>query len=231
MAKKKNTRTVVIAVVIALAVLAAAVGVGWIVGSGSRDDADTSTASQGASGGADEDEAESSGGESVCGLPEGSQEVPAEGPEAEWQILQGHTVPSSSEKFGPGETKGGDRACFAHNPTGALFAVLNTGRVLPKEHLLKHITDGPRREAFEDAPEPSVDPGSRTEVKGFKLEVESRDRVLVRTVYSTDGGSLYEVPSQVVWEDGDWMLDGSEDATSEPAEVDSLDGYVKWGPE
>lgn len=228
MAKKKNTRTVVIAVVIALAVLAAAVGVGWIVGSGSRDDADTSTASQGASGGADEDEAESSGGESVCGLPEGSQEVPAEGPEAEWQILQGHTVPSSSEKFGPGETKGADRACFAHNPTGALFAALNIGRVLPKELVLKHMTEGEFRDALEDAPEPSVDPNSRMEVQGFKLDVKSKNMVVVRPVYSMDGGVLHEIPVRMVWQDGDWMIDGT--YRTQPQDLESLDGYVEWGP-
>lgn len=227
MAKKKNTRTVVIAVVVALAVLAGAVGVGWIVGSGSRDDADTSTASQGASGGPEET-ADEEGGDSVCGLPDGSQEVPAEGPEAEWQILQGHTVPSSSEKFGPGETKGADRACFAHNPTGALFAALNIGRVLPKELVLKHMTEGEFRDALEDAPEPSVDPNSRMEVQGFKLDVKSKNIVVVRPVYSMDGGVLHEIPVRMVWQDGDWMIDGT--YRTQPQDLESLDGYVEWGP-
>lgn len=229
MAQQKKKRTAWIAALLALALLVAAVGVGWIIGSGSRDGDETPTTSQGASGGPD-DSGDEGADASVCGLPEGDQEVPAEGPDAEWQTLQGHSVPSSKE-FGPGETKGGDRACFAHSPTGALFALLNTGRVLPKKHLLKHITDGPLRDSAEEAPEATVDPESRTVVRGFKLEVESEDEVLVRPVYSTDGGALYEVPMVVVWEDGDWKIDGTQEAESTPEEVSSLDGYVKWGPE
>lgn len=230
MAQQKKKRTVWIAVVLAVALLVAALGAGWIIGAGSRDGGESPTASEGASGGPEEsggDEAEAS----VCDLPEGDQEVPAEGPDAEWQILQGHTVPSSPKKFGPGETKGGDRACFAHNPTGALYALLNTGRVLPKEHKMKHVTEGPLRDALEEAPEESVDTESQTVVRGFKLEVASRNEVLVRPVYSTDGGDLYEVPMRMVWRGGDWMIDGTQDASSEAEVVDSLAGYVKWGPE
>lgn len=227
--QRRKPRAAWIAVaVLVVAALVAAVGVGWIIGTGDRDE-DPPTATQGESAGPDSSAA-GGGGDSVCGLPDGGQEVPAEGPEAQWQTLQGHTVPSS-EKFGPGETKGGDRACFAHSPTGALFAALNTGRVLPKEHLLKHITDGPRKDAVEEAPEQTVAPDSRTSVRGFKLEVISRDEVLVRPVYSTDGDAPYEVPVRMVWQEGDWMIDGSDDARSEPAVVDSLEGYVTWGPE
>lgn len=226
MAQRKNKRMAWIATLTALVLLVAAVGVGWFLGSGERG-SESPSASQGSSAGPGEAPSEEAGG-SVCGLPEGSQAIPAEGPEAEWQILQSHTVPSSDE-FGPGETKGGDRACFAHNPTGALFAALNTGRVLPKEHLLKHVTDGPLRDIIEDAPEQSADPETRTNVRGFKLQVVNADKVRVRPVYSTDGGGLYEVPVNMVWREGDWMMDGED--MSEPREVDSLEGYVAWGPQ
>lgn len=224
--KKSRSRAVWVAVAVLVVVLAA-VGTGWLLGAGARD-GEPEPGAQGQSGGAS---AEAGGGsDSACGLPDGSQAVPAEGPEAEWETLQGHTVPVS-KKFGPGQLEGEDRSCFAHSPTGALFAALNTGRVLPKEHLLKHVTKGPRRDALEDAPAATVDPDSRTVVRGFKIEVAGEDEVLVRPVYSTDGGGLYEVPVRVVWEDGDWMIDGSADARSEPADVDSLEGYVTWGPE
>lgn len=228
MTQNKNRRLWWIAAIVAITLLVAAVGVGWLMGSGGRE-GNPPTASQRSSAGG-EDSDDEAGGDSICGLPEGSQSIPAEGPEAEWQILMTHTVPSS-EEFGPGETKDGDRACFAHNPTGALFALLNTGRVLPKEHKLKHITDGPLRDIAEEQPEETPDPESRTTVRGFKLEVESKNEVLVRPVYSTDGGALYEVPMRMIWRDGDWMIDGTQEASSSAEPVESLEGYVKWGPE
>lgn len=229
MAQRRKGRLGWIAGAVALILLVAAVGVGWFLGSGGRE-GEAPTASEGASAASGGGSGSSEDSTSRCGLPEGDQAVPAEGPEAEWQILMSHTVPSS-EKFGPGETKGGDRACFAHNPTGALFALLNTGRVLPTEHKIKHVTDGPLRDSLVGAEEETPDPNSRTTVRGFKLDVVSKDEVVVRPVYSTDGGELYEVGMRMVWSEGDWKIDGTQDAASTPDPVDSLEGYVTWGPE
>lgn len=222
--KKSRSRAVWVAVAVLVVVLAA-VGTGWLLGAGARD-GEPEPGAQGQSGGAS---AEAGGGsDSACGLPDGSQAVPAEGPEAEWETLQGHTVPVS-KKFGPGQLEGEDRSCFAHSPTGALFAALNIGRVLPKDLVLKHMTKGGLRDALKEAPEASVDPKSRTVVRGFKLDVESKNAVVVRPVYSTDGGALHEIPARMVWKSGDWMMDGN--YMSQPRDVNSLEGYAEWGPE
>lgn len=63
---------------------------------------------------------------SVCGLPAGPQELPRAAPTATWRILGGLIAAPSSPIFGPGSETGGVPGCFAHDPTGALFAAVNT---------------------------------------------------------------------------------------------------------
>src|SRR3954471_13508747 len=61
---------------------------------------------------------------SVCGLPAGSQQVPVVPPEAQWELVGSIAAPPEP-KTGPGIKDDKRRLCFAHSPTGALFAAVN----------------------------------------------------------------------------------------------------------
>src|SRR4051794_28153543 len=61
---------------------------------------------------------------SVCGLPPGSQEIPQTPPEANWELV-GKIAAPKSRTVGPGVDTAKRRMCFAHSPTGALFAAAN----------------------------------------------------------------------------------------------------------
>ena len=65
-----------------------------------------------------------SGGDSRCGLAAGDQRIPATPPESEWELVDGIASPQS-DTVGPGVREGKRRLCYAHSPTGALFAAVN----------------------------------------------------------------------------------------------------------
>src|SRR4051812_26504811 len=60
---------------------------------------------------------------SVCGLAPDSQQVPQTPPDAQWELV-GTIAAPKSDAIGPGIEKGTRRLCFAHSPTGALFAAI-----------------------------------------------------------------------------------------------------------
>ena len=67
---------------------------------------------------------------SICGLPDGPQAVPHTAPSAEWKLEDAFAYPTSTQ-FGPGREQGNVHSCYAHNPTGALFAAV--GYVVPPD--------------------------------------------------------------------------------------------------
>src|SRR4051794_10440252 len=62
---------------------------------------------------------------SICGLPAGNQHVPAVGPQTRWELVGTIAAPTDPNTIGPGIHEGKRRLCFAHSPTGALFAAVN----------------------------------------------------------------------------------------------------------
>src|SRR4051794_35844273 len=62
---------------------------------------------------------------SVCGLPAGNQHVPAVGPQTRWELVGTIAAPTDPNTIGPGIQEVKRRLCFAHSPTGALFAAVN----------------------------------------------------------------------------------------------------------
>src|SRR3954447_14167300 len=62
---------------------------------------------------------------SVCGLPPGSPQIPAVAPQTRWELVGTIAAPTEPKTIGPGIEQGKRRLCFAHSPTGALFAAAN----------------------------------------------------------------------------------------------------------
>lgn len=219
MDKRNRTRTVVVILAIAAVVLAG-VGIGWWLGrSETETPPPTSTAGPSATTPTRDDV------DGVCGLPIGSQDVPQDAPEATWEIRRQLTVPSAPD-YGPGKVEGGDRSCFAHNPMGAVFFILNLQGMEAKDQV-KHIHGGNyTAESLGNDPQSS----DVVTVRGFQVEPKGPDRMEVTVAYGIGSGSLTAIPASVVWVDGDWKLDG-EAPDQGSRQITSLDDFVKWGPQ
>lgn len=229
MAKKKRSGIAWIAAAVAVVVLAA-IALGWVLGS-RGDEAPPPVATHGTSGGPVV--SSSSVGEEtdgICGLPVGDRKVPDVGPDATWELKRGMTIPTSKE-YGPGIVKGGDRACFAHNPMGAVFFALNLPAVDPDKQDL-HI----KGRKSSSAPSESTAPSSGSTVftvRGFKVDAPSPDRAIVTTAFEVSGQPGYQaITAAYEWSDGDWkgVLDDPSNTTDEAEPLTSLDGFVPWGP-
>ena len=178
--------------------------------------------------------------ESICGLPSGDQSIPEEAPETTWELINGFAVPVS-EEFGPGIRTDTELKCFAHNPTGALFAA---GRVLAmfggSEETDDAFARDPNQVAFlvesqrQEYLDSEWNPSSKFQIKGFKLAIYDTDNVLVTLVAgapanSGDRYADFAFKCLVKWQNGDWVLQlGSHFET--PEVVDSLvvENFIPW---
>ncbi len=57
-----------------------------------------------------------------CSLSAGSQAVPVTAPVSGWALVGSTAAPTARSTVGPQKSIDGLRVCFAHSPTGALFA-------------------------------------------------------------------------------------------------------------
>lgn len=217
---KRSTLGWIVALI--LVVLLLATGAGWYLGSRGSDSDAATTPKVGETAGPGEGDSDS-----ICGLPNGDQSVPKDGPQATWRV-EGHMTVPSSDEFGPAKEEGDDRSCFAHNPTGALFSLLNI-QGMPPAVKVKHIAEETDESDMEAPPKK----GSPTlTVKGFKIREASKDRVELTVAYSIDGETFTMIPATMVWKNGDWKLSPllTEQSGETVEDLTSLEGYTKWGP-
>lgn len=148
-----------------------------------------------------------------CGLPAGDQSVPAEAPAVDgWEVSRKVVVPRSS-KYGPGTTDSdGFRHCFAHSPTGAVYAaysaiaaIADQSKLVPTVKKLMvpgSATDSLLRQAGTD--ESSSDT-STVQVVGYRVIDAGPDRVTLMLAMPVD--SVYMSANlTLVWHQGDWRL-------------------------
>lgn len=218
--QKSRRRGLLIAALVAAIVLAAA-GIGWLIGrDGATDPGEAVATSTGTP-----SSASTTATDGACDLPAGSQEVPTEGPDATWEVRRELTVPSSPD-YGPGKVDSSSRSCFAHNPMGAVFFILNFQGMPPEEQLPRIEGGDVTLEELEAA---TTTAGEVLSVRGFRIDSAEADKVTATIVYSFANGPLTANPVTMVWVDGDWKLDGATD-DGDSQTVSSLDGFVEWGP-
>ena len=58
-----------------------------------------------------------------CDLPARDQSVPVSAPSSAWTLVGAMATPTAPGTLGPQRLERGVRVCFAHDPTGALFAL------------------------------------------------------------------------------------------------------------
>lgn len=178
----------------------------------------------------------SPGSSSACGLPDGDQAAPATAPPAKWS-LAGKTAAPVSEKFGPSKTSNGIHTCFAHNPTGALFAAINyyadttdpsvgTKRLLSERIFSDENASKANMGEDSDANAPSY------QVSGFRIVDATPQRVSVAVVVrSTEGptaGQQAAVTFTMGWQSGDWRVIVPPNGQPPTTAIASLSGYIAW---
>lgn len=169
------------------------------------------------------------GTDGACDLPVGDQSVPTGSPDARWELIEGTGLPLSDE-FGPHAQEGEARVCYPRNPTGALFAAAN---ILPRVYTngdvrARQVTSGAMRDQIDAEGQPDPSEATSVQIVGYRVENFAPDRTDMVIVGRQPDG-LIAVPLGLVWEDGDWKIDGSNPELQPPYEVQSLVGFTEWG--
>jgi hypothetical protein len=175
-----------------------------------------------------------------CGQPAGDQSVPVAAPrDAEWVVYRRVVVPQSAQ-IGPGRTDAdGFRHCFAHSPTGAVFAAYHAiaafedgaKAVATARKLLLPGPDRDRmlREVELEADQPAD--GESAQLAGFRIIDASRDRLSVALAMRV-GDGYGSATLTLAWYDGDWRVVAprpGEQFGAPFAQLDDLAGFVPWG--
>jgi hypothetical protein len=216
-------------------VIVAAVGV-LLIGPGDSSDSGGGTRSQGGNNGKPGATADPAA--SACGLDAGSQEIPQTPPEAKWELV-GTIAAPKSDAIGPGIDKGKRRMCFAHSPTGALFAAVNfiavAGVANNDNSLMRELTastDARDQLLAQGDTASGTDPEFRMQVAGFRMVGASKNEATVELAFSGGNGGqqgFVGMSLPMRWERGDWKLVIA--STTEPysaQRLDSASGYVPW---
>jgi hypothetical protein len=171
---------------------------------------------------------------SVCGLPSGDQAKPATTPtDTKWELVGKIAAPTSPTQFGPGKTEAnGLRSCFAHSPTGALYAASNvavlsaTGKArLVYEQL---AVPSPERDALLNQPEPQETSAVTAQIAGFQIRSYDADRAVIVIAAKGSNGALVSVPVPLQWHGGDWKVVVPATGSTGGGQISDLSGFIPW---
>lgn len=179
------------------------------------------------------------GAASTCGLAGyATTGTVTEAPAVPWRTAGVVSVPSDPHGAGPGVTESdGFEHCYAHTPTGALFAATNFAAIACDGQLLKDAVDrlwvpgAGQRATVAQLPRLQAAAGTvRWQVAGFRVNSYSGDRAVVELALTVSNGNLVALPYTLEWSGGDWKLivndDGSNPIQSTP--LLNLGGYTPW---
>ena len=171
-----------------------------------------------------------------CGPSAGEYSVPVSAPaNAQWVVYRRTVVPQRSA-IGPARTdEDGFRHCFAHSPTGAVYAAYNAIASLSDNAALAQTTrklllPGPDRDRVLREPTPH-EPSDPVRIDGFRIIDASRDRLTVALAMRVDE-ALASGTFTMVWYADDWRVlpPGPGQEFGAPyAELRDLSGFVAWG--
>lgn len=173
-----------------------------------------------------------------CGLPAGDQTVPAEAPAADgWDVSRKVVVPRSST-YGPGTTDSdGFRHCFAHSPTGAVYAAYSAIAAIADQSKLvptvkKLMVPGPATDSLlrQAATGGSSSDASTVQVVGYRVIAAAPDQVTLMLAMPVE--SVYMSANlTLVWHQGDWRVQPPTpgEAVGAPfSQHRDLSDFVKW---
>jgi hypothetical protein len=183
--------------------------------------------------------AKADGSDSRCGLEAGDQRIPATPPEAGWELV-GRVATPQSDAIGPGIREAKRRMCYAHSPTGALFAAVNflavAGEQDTNDELMKALTaKTAARDELLARPDDGTDAEAakfRIQIAGFRIGPATPDEATVEVAVAFADQAAqayvgYTLPMR--WEDGDWKLViTSPDTPFTLQRLESASGFVPW---
>ena len=216
---------VVVAIIVALGVILALVPRGGGTASPEASTTSTSTSSG---------QPTATSAASVCGLPSGDQAKPATTPaDTKWELVGKIAAPTSPTQFGPGKTEAnGLRSCFAHSPTGALYAAANMTALSSagKADLVYQqlAVPSPERDAVLKS-SPTAAPNSMTaQLAGFTFRSYEADRAVIDLAFKGANGTFVSIPVPLQWYEGDWKFVVPATGDTGARQLSDLSGYVEW---
>lgn len=172
---------------------------------------------------------------SICGLPSSSESSLGAAPKTKWELVGTMAAPTDP-KIGPGKTDDqGIRSCFAHTPTGALYAAVNLwalGIDPSKERAIAEqlAAKGPGRDAGMKTPATAAPASAvKIQIAGFNVSYTANQAV-VELAFKADTGALASVRTTLLWQDGDWkgVVADNGAPLEEPRQVRDLSGFIPW---
>lgn len=177
-------------------------------------------------------------GKSVCGLPSSTETALGAAPKSKWELIGKMAAPTDPKTFGPGTTDAdGFRSCFAHSPTGALYAAANIlamgsagDPALNRKTTDQLLMPGPGRDiAMAEAADTSPS-NSSVQFRGFIIKSYSPSAANVDIAFQTDKGLFGHAILPLHWADGDWKLAiaDSGQLINEMSQLRDLNGFIAW---
>ncbi|ABK05674.1 hypothetical protein Arth_4505 (plasmid) [Arthrobacter sp. FB24] len=180
-------------------------------------------------------------GKSVCGLPSSNDTALGTAPASKWELVGKMAVPTDPKTTGPGKADAdGFRSCFAHSPTGALYAAMNVAALgssqapeLEKKLADRLLVPGTGRDAaIRETGAGAGSSGNSTtiQVQGFLLKSYTPSEANLDLAFKTDTGALAHFTMSMRWMDGDWKVKPSDDGVtySNVSQLRDLSGYILW---
>lgn len=171
---------------------------------------------------------------SGCSLPDGDQKIPNTAPPVdEWVDVNGVGVPTS-KAYGPQKREGDLFGCYAHSPTGALFAMVYIAGASGHTEGFLETWLTPEDLATIPANDRTTNGGSggTTALRGFRFSSATKDKVVVDLAWDTttsDGKSGTAIKRFIVkWDTDHWAMDLEMldiPASKAPA---NLEGFTPW---
>ncbi len=174
-----------------------------------------------------------------CTLPPGNQTVPVTAPESSWTLVGAMAAPTAPRSFGPGNMKDGVRVCFAHNPTGALYALASffaEATRVPQTELYQQLAaDTPARAVALARSQGDTqllqaedgDPGT-VSIAGFQYGDYTPALASITLVLAGPSGELAALPCSLEWQRGDWRFVIPASQQLGASVVSSMNGFVAW---
>jgi hypothetical protein len=154
-----------------------------------------------------------------------------------WDVSRRVVVPRSAA-YGPAKVDpDGFRRCFAHSPTGAVFAAYSAVAAIADQRkavatVTKLMLPGPDADALlgELRKETPTNNTAPTQIAGYRVIDASRDRATVTLAMPVETAFM-SATFTLVWLDGDWRL--VPPVPGEPvgapfAQQRDLAGFVPW---
>ena len=178
---------------------------------------------------------------STCGLPGSTETTLGAAPQSKWELVGRIATPTDPKTFGPGESdSSGFRTCFAHSPTGALYAAMNVISLgssgspeLVQKLADKLLVPGAGRDAAMRqvaAASRTTGPSTPIQVRGFLIKSYTPGEANIDLAFETDKGALGRTTLSMRWMDGDWKVKPADDGTTYmgTTQIRDLSGLILW---